>query len=359
MKRLARAVAAAILGFAAPAAGTETTPTADPADLAAGYMRDAQLETGLFRYEYDFIEGRWSRDDNLVRQAGAAFGLAVYHRQRPHEPTRQAVQRALIALAELSIPYDGGLLISEDGSLRKVKTGTTALALAAAVLAGIDSAPVAAWRDGLLALQRHDGRFQRSPVNYEAIGYYDGETWLALALLAARDGGAEFAEALSRADEGLMAGYARADVTFYHWGQLAAAVRFGQTGERRFLDFAATQTEAFLDDLRPKASANSNSCYSLEGLAAAYAVVSTEPRLQPLTDRIAERIGAELAYNLTLQVLPGQTGLPLREGAWLEAAELPRFAGAFLNGRTRLQTRIDATQHCLAALLQISVLDLP
>lgn len=352
MRRLAGALLAALLGLSVPAAA------ADPADLAAAYLRDAQLESGLFRYEYDFLTGRWSRQDNIVRQAGAAFGLAIYHRQRPHEPTRQAVARALSALAQRSIPYGGGLLISDDGSLAQAKTGATALALAAAALAGVDSAPVEAWRDGLLALQRQDGRFRRSPVDGRPIGYYDGETWLALALLAAR-GDEDIAAALALADKGMTEGYAgAADVTFYHWGQLAAAARFGSTGDPRFIDFAAAQTESFLDDTRPKVSTSHNSCYSLEGLAAAYLVIAADPRLLPLSQRVAERIRRELAHNLSIQVQPGQQVIALREGAEVRLGELPQFAGAFLNGRTRLQTRIDSTQHCLAALLQVATLDL-
>ena len=351
MRKLAAAVAAALLSLATPAEAD------DAADLAAAYMRSAQLENGFFRYEYDFIAGKWSRKDNIVRQAGAAFGLAIYHHQRPHEPSRQAVERALTALAQISIPYGDGLLISNDGSLRQAKTGATALALAAAVLAGIDSAPVQGWRDGLLALQRPDGRFQQSAVKPDPIGYYDGETWLALALLAARDGGSEFAAALAKADEGMIEAYGRtADVTFYHWGQLASAARFGRTQDPRFVGFAAAQTELFLEETRPAVSTNSNSCYSLEGMAAAYALVRTDPRLAPLTERIGERLEQEMAHNLSIQVQPGQTSLTLRNGAELVAAELPDFAGAFLNGRLRLQTRIDATQHCLAAMLQLSAL---
>jgi hypothetical protein len=351
---IAAVLAAAFLGGATPAAA------ADAADRAAAYIRGVQLESGFFRYEYDFLTGKWSKNDNIVRQAGAAFGLAIYHRQRPHEPTRQAVERALIALAGASISYGGGLLVSEDGSLRKAKTGATALALAAAVLAGIEGAPIDQWRDGLLALQRKDGRFQRSPVDQRPIGYYDGEAWLALALLAARDGEAAFAEALALADKGMTEGYGLpADVTFYHWGQLAAAARYGRTADPRYIDFAATQTESFLDETRPKVSDNSNSCYSLEGMAAAFALVGADPRLQALRERIGQRIRQEVAHNLSIQVQPGQGGLAVRAGTVLNTAELPEFAGAFLNGRLRLQTRIDATQHCLAALLQISKLDLP
>jgi hypothetical protein len=352
-RRLGGALAAALLLFAAPAGAT------DPVDLAAAYLRDAQLESGLFRYEYDFLEGRWSRKDNIVRQAGAAFALAFYHQQRRHEPTRQAVARVLAALAALSIPHGKGLLVSQDGSQEKARAGATALALAAAVLSGVESAPVAAWRDGLLALQRADGRFARTPVDERPSGYYDGEIWLALALLAGEEAAAAPAEALQRADQGLMRSYGtEADTAFYHWGQLAAATRYAATGDPRFVAFAAGQTDSFLTSARPKPSTIHNSCYALEGLAAAYALVATDQRLAPLAERIVQRIGHELAHNLSLQIQPNQQLFRLREGAEMRLAELPQFAGAFLNGRYRLQTRIDSTQHCLAALLQVSALGL-
>jgi hypothetical protein len=352
-RRAGALLAALLLAFSAPAAA------ADPADVAAAYLRDAQLENGLFRYEYNFLTGRWSRKDNVVRQAGTAFALAFYHQQRAHEPTRQAVVRSLTALAARSIPHGEGLLVSEDGSPEKARTGATALALAAAVLAGIDSAPIAAWRDGLLALQRDDGRFARTPLDERPSGYYDGETWMALGLLAARDDDPALAQALARADSGMLRAYgAEVDITFYHWGQLAAATRYAKTGDPALVAFAAGQTQSFLDSARPKVSSNSNSCYSLEGLAAAYVLIATDQRLAPLAQRIAERIQAELAHNLSLQVQREQEAFLLREGAELRLAELPLFAGAFLNARYQMKTRIDSTQHCLAALLQVTTLDL-
>ena len=64
------------------------------------------------------------------------------------------------------------------------------------------------------------------------------------------------------------------------------------------------------------------------------------------------RIMIEMEKNAGLQVHDGTESLDLGNGRRFSSADLGDFAGAFLNGRNRLQTRIDATQHCLSALLR-------
>jgi hypothetical protein len=65
------------------------------------------------------------------------------------------------------------------------------------------------------------------------------------------------------------------------------------------------------------------------------------------------RVLNEQHKNAQLQIRPGQTEYQTAPGVTLSSEEMPHFAGAYLNARHRLQSRIDTTQHCLNAWLQM------
>lgn len=138
---------------------------------------------------------------------------------------------------------------------------------------------------------------------------------------------------------------------------MAAAVRYEATGEDRFLDFIERLSEAFITKLRPKLVEDTNSCSLVEGLAAGAAALRAGGRGRSgLFDGMVQRIEAELAKDLTLQIAPGQRRLALGGGRYLEDPVLAHFAGAFLNGRYVPRARIDFTQHCLSALIKYQAL---
>ena len=60
----------------------------------------------------------------------------------------------------------------------------------------------------------------------------------------------------------------------------------------------------------------------------------------------------EMTKNIAMQILPDQKVLQLVSGRSLIAPEIPRYAGAFINGLDRPDIRIDFTQHCLSALIK-------
>ena len=53
-----------------------------------------------------------------------------------------------------------------------------------------------------------------------------------------------------------------------------------------------------------------------------------------------------------LQILPEQRRIQFGPKRYLQAPEIADHAGAFLNGLYRPQVRVDATQHCLSAMLK-------
>ena len=75
--------------------------------LAADQLVRAQLPSGLFRYDFDFLTGTESTgmsSQNLVRQAGTAYVLAQYHGRAPGDRLRRAVENAIEGFRQLSLP---------------------------------------------------------------------------------------------------------------------------------------------------------------------------------------------------------------------------------------------------------------
>lgn len=329
--------------------------------LAAGYLIAAQQESGFFRYEYNFLSGRSSRKNNIVRQAGAAFSLAEYYLRFPDASVKSAVEAALRAFDQSSIPWKRGRLLSLDGTPGKAKAGATALALLASLLiSSPDSATEARqreerWLRGLLALQLPEGGFSNRPGSTRESPYSNGEIWLALAhYRLLHPGNAAVERALALADRRFIEHYGKApNVGFFHWGVMAAAKRDQNSADHRFADFIAQQTAHYIDHLRPNINPRSNSCYAVEGLVAGADLLGRFDRYRTLHQRVRERIAGEMEKNRRLQIVPDQEKLHFSEQRYLVAPEVADHAGAFLNGLYRPQVRIDATQHCLSALLKV------
>jgi len=160
-------------------------------------------------------------------------------------------------------------------------------------------------------------------------------------------------DALAAVDEAVLERYGKnADIGFFHWGLMAAAARYQATRDPRLAEFTLAQLRAYLGELRPHLNPNSNSCYSVEGMAAAMQVLRESDREEQMRQLLRIRIQAEMEQNVALQIPLGACEIPLGDMRELRSPDLKRFAGAFLNGRARPQIRIDATQHCLSAMLK-------
>lgn len=334
----------------------------EPAAAAARYLAKAQRPDGWFRYEYDLVTGAYRSGNNLVRQAGAAYGLGEYLHLDDDPEIAAVLRRALQALADASVPYRDGRLVTLNGDLKGAKTGATALALLAEAsyqqATGEQRFATVRrdWLRGLLALRHAGGGFAKAPGRPEESAYYNGEAWLALASHEqAFPGEPLLGQVLLELDDYLIERMTRTpDIGFYHWGAMAAQRRYQSTKSARFARFATEQTIALLERLRPQVHPDANSCYAVEGLLATATLLSGQPEGSELRERIEARVRAEMAKNLGLQVQAGQTELTLGPGRRLIAPELPQFAGAFLAGRDRPRLRIDFTQHCLSALLKLA-----
>jgi hypothetical protein len=364
---------------------------------AVAYTVASQRPTGLFAYDFDVPSAEPTGQDNLVRQAGTLFVLGEFLLEERDARVEAALRTGLEAMGSLSLPIarsagqelleavgvfslrygrverqldrlgllyarEGpGRVVAAGGDYERALTGTTALALLAALeyeratgdarFAGLRDA----WTEGLLVLQLPAGRGVRMrPTTLETSPYFDGETWLAFA--AHRDAFAEHAgvgPALEALERVLMERFAAEPASqFFHWGAMASARRYRATGEVRFADFAAQQASWFLGAVPFERGRHQTTCSQVEGLASVAATLADRPEHEALLARVRDRARRELERNRRLQVEPGQERLDLAGGGVLLAPVLAEHAGAFLAGPYRAYFRTDLNQHCISAFLK-------
>ena len=353
----ARSLAVALCLFLAPA----SAPAEEPSALtrAVDALLAVQKDEGLFAYDFDFVRGKSSKRNSIVRQAGTVYALAEYYGYSRDERLREPLRRALKALGRVSVEFGGGAGVSKDGSVAGIRVGAIALTLLAEAYyfrASGDGRfePVRrAWIRGMLALQRPGAGFKRAPGAEVESPYYNGEVWLALALLARTFEDREIDRALAEVEPYLMATYGREPhIGFFHWGLMAASMRWRATGDSRYADFLRDQVRHYLQVLRPKLNPNANTCYALEGMFPALEPIGTDEALQAA---LRSRVQREFQKILGFQIRPAQDRLDLGDGTVLISPRLQDYVGAFVAGRKRPSTRIDFTQHCISALIKARV----
>jgi len=395
-----------ILTVLALVCGAIGSATAEPADRdrlrhAVEYLLASQAPSGLFLYDFDFLVGRSVDADNIVRQAGTAYILAEYYLHDRDPRVRLAIEATLKKLDELSLPIGksafqsvleqtrllslpigryklraglerfgllyrpsgDGKVISLDGRYLTAPAGATAIALLAELqyqqatgdnrFAHLRSF----WLKGLVSLQIPGRGFRLSPALIDDTPFYDGEAWFALAYyneLFPRDD--SVATLLERLDAYLMARYANDVKTgFYQWGTMAAARRLKVTANQKFVTFIRAQAEVYLGAPRRDQWRGNNTCSDIEGLATAAAVLRAHASADgALLERIEARLTEEMGTIRQLQIPPNTSRMDFGEGTHLVSPRLRDFAGAFLQGRFRPYTRVDATAHCVSAMIKLA-----
>ena len=379
----------------------------DPAWRAAHQLMGAQLPSGQFAFEHDFVLGGrrpgtelgMGRVAYVTREAAAAYGLSNYFLYDKDAGVARAIKAVLRKLGELSLPIakapgqetlestgilalplgryklhgalqwlgllysptGEGRLVSYDRSYETAWGGATALSLLTELQfyrASHDPQFTAlrrAWLRGLLVLY-DGGGFRMLPGSIDENVMSNSEIWLALAYytrLFADDPAT--AAIVAQMDDYMMRTYATLpNADFYSWGMNAAAQRLAATSDTKFRRFIAQQTRAYLDSIAPPPGSSENSCDVVEGLGTALRVLTaTADPDRGLIRRLRQRIDSEMAKNLSLQIQPGQTRIELGNGTYLSSPSVADYAGAFLAGRHEPYVRIDYTEHCISALMEL------
>lgn len=404
-----------LLGAGLPAARAQDIATQDPvaleervapenrAALTARWFIAAQLPSGLFDFDMDFLAGRGfaagdndiSRTTFIVRQAGATYALAKYYAATRDPALRGRLAAALAALGRQAVHIDRpwsqravewtgilsfpvlrvslarglnalgllyteggpGLLLAYDGRPGTAWTGGTALALAAELTYARASGDQgfatlrAGWLAGMMMRRIPGGGFRDFLRSITADPYTDGESWLALSLLALADKAA-VPEALAEIDAHMMRQYGEAAPEgFFHYGLMTARRRFAATGNPAFVAFAL---RLLRQQLARPIDPGENTCPLAEGFAAGLGLLREAKYADPaMVAAVRARAEAEIENNRPLQISPGQARIMLGGGAVLTAPEIAANAGAWMLGRHQPSIRVDMTGHCLSALVEM------
>jgi hypothetical protein len=379
----------------------------NPAWFAARQLMDAQQPSGLFAFERDFLLGGarpgteigLGRLEYITRETAAAYGLSRYYLYDRHPDIARALKSFLGNIKELSLPISKapgqsmlesvgivslpighdwiaatlqrlnllyhptgeGRLVSYDRSYETAWGGATALSLLAELQyfrASRDPQFASlrqAWLQGLLVLYNGKG-FRALPSSIDENALSNGEIWLALSYYSRLFPEDRVTAALvARLDDYMIETYSkRPKVIFYSWGTNAAAQRFETTSDGKFLRFIDQITRAYLGNTSQLPRPEENSCAAIEGLAAALRVLASEENTdRDFIVRLRQYIDKEMDKNRLLQIRKGQTRIELGNGAYLYAPSLADHAGAFLAAAREPYVRIDFTEHCISALLEL------
>ena len=392
-------VLVAVGKFSAAAPGSEPAPMT----LAVEYLLKSQAPSGFLRYGFDFLQdtavepGAMSAVQ-LTRQAGAAAVLADYYALTRDPRAASAVTHLLDALGQHTVPIgqsrvqsviawtgllstpvgryrlesalnrygllfepDGpGKLLSPNSDYANAYAGAAALALLAqlryAEASGKDRHAVLrrSLLEGLIVLRIPRDGFRMTPPSLETNPYFDAESWMALA--AYRRSFADdprLGELLADVDAALMRKYgARFALPFYHWGAMAAALRYSDTRDRRFLEFIRAQTTEFLDRVERNPD-NDNNCAAVEGVVDAMGALRDGGEGgSALYQRALKWTHLEMRKAWRMQIQPGQTELVFAN-ARIIAPRIQEFAGSFRSGVYGADTLVDYTGHCLSAMVKL------
>lgn len=409
---LPRALAAGLVFFIAGLGITASPSWAaqknERAWLAVQQLLHSQMSSGQFDFEYDFLlsgtrpKTRIGKGklEVITREAGTAYGVSAYFQHDHDADVRRALIAILSNLEKLSVPITkapgqemleasgllrlpfgrykihgtlhslgllyhsngDGRLVSYDKSYDTAWGGATALALLTELQfyqASHDrrfEALRRAWLKGLLVLYDSGAGFRSLPDTIDENALSNGEIWLALASYARLfPGDRDVAAVIAKVDRYMLDTYgATFNHDIYSWAMKAAAERTRATHGAAFVQFIAAQTRLRLAEKRPAWEADGNSCAEVEGLAAALGVLTTSKFAdQTLVRRLRQVIAAEMVRNNALQIQPGQDHIDLGHGASLASPAIREHAGAFLAGAQHPYLRIDFTEHCICALLEL------
>jgi hypothetical protein len=353
-------------------------PSINAVDLAVSrssdYLQRVCGPAGKFTYLVDPTSGRQSSSYNVIRHAGAIYGLAMLNRAHPDPRVIDVMKRAAAYLRASYISTEarsGALAVwsRPRGVASEASLGAAGLGLAA--LAEVDqvepdAVPVTEL-EGLgkfiLFLERSDGGFAS---RYEADAgpdeeweslYYPGEAALGLVELYEIDHNPEWLRAAGRMLSWLARSRAQGgEVPLDHWALIATARLLPKCGQGdcgvsrpELVGYAERVSDALLagqieNGSFDEAGRTSPTATRMEGLMAALAFLPDDASGRRA--RIEDAVDRGIAFLLRAQITSGPYagGMPqaMPEAKSVLAQRDPRAS----------DIRIDYVQHALSAWLR-------
>lgn len=334
-------------------------------NLGTQFLLAHQKEAGNFDYEYNFVTGGFTEEDNAVRQAGALWGLTLINLYSPSSELQTAIEKSLAFFKENSFTVEDRLCIAypdeEDGN-----TGTQALV----TLALIDylrsdtamnretyEADLETYLKCLVSLRLQEGQFYSSyeEEDPEDMGegygrpspYYDGEALLALIKAVKYAGYEEYAELATDSAEAMYQANvvdalekdSDSDTTkgFYQWGSMAFYELYtSDWTDEKYADWTTTLAYWMLDTHKVL-TRTKNTGYAFEGILHAYELARLTENEEAM-NKFASAADSGLSKLIGWQVTNEDTTDPLG-------------VGGVRNESTGETLRIDVTQHQMHALI--------
>lgn len=357
------------------------------ASAAASHLVRQVGTSGRFTYEYDPVTDRASRDYNILRHAGTIYAiLEVYEVTR--EPTlltaaRRAVGRLTRSIVACTDRGEGQRCVRERNETKLGGNGLALVALAKLVEVTGDRALLPTMRAlaaRIQAVQRPDGSFRPHKTNL-ATGsdsrfvseYYPGEAMLGLLRLQRLDPNGGWADVAAKNAAYLIDGRDRGKplerLPHDHWFLYALDELDQQRPDGRWV----AQTERIVDAILSRQRvADERGCCTVPavGFVASPSewegTFYTPPRSTPVATRV-EGLGAafQVMHRHGRTAAAARTRAAMERGVafclrtqlrpWrvLYLPDPARIVGAFPQGLTKLNVRIDYSQHAISALLRL------
>lgn len=343
---------------------------------ASAWLVRSQEESGHFRYEYAPYEDTYLDDDNIVRQAGALFELGeiIRHDKKDVLELGPTIASSIEYFEELSRAdtyndIDFRCIVRYEGS-DTCKLGATALALIgimsyveaypemhseyeeliADYIAFIKAAKIEGTNEGF----RNKHEIGEDSQSEAESSFSNGEALLALArYYRYYKEDIEVAELAQSTFSYLTS--TEYDSPLYLW--MMAALKDMQVlwPNALYAPYASDYTNWRITDRSRFRDTKNNYCALAEGITSAYSVLKDT---MSTPERAALRREIDFWNNKNLQLQIGDQDMVryVRRGDTLERQVIRNMNvahGGFLTADNKLTQRIDFTQHCISAYLQV------
>ncbi len=346
--------------------------------LGTDFLINNQRPAGNFNYEYDWRKKQQTKGDSQVRQAGAAWGLALIYEDSPSARVGEPLRKAVGFFALNSREQGGRRFIVYPGD-KEGSTGTVALVTLALIeilrtegrpQAEMPAAAMSVFREHLeqqlsflVSARDDEGMFHASydletgtPAGDHS-PYFDGESLLALVKAAKYLGRAElWPLILESADRGWQVNVVEARARdndskitkgYYQWSSMAffEIATSDQPGVERFGD-RVIELADWMIDVHRTLKRTRNTAYAYEGIIHAYEIARRRG------DKAHEEKFAKVIRAGMTKLTSWQLGSSIGNGFVAQHDPEDKLArGGVQNHAKQAPLRIDVTQHQMHAVI--------
>ncbi len=317
--------------------------------LALDAFKNIVRKDGSIIYKIDLTNTYRYTNNNIVREMGSAYSLAyAYFLLNDH--SLSSILKNIINRFNVISVRDGNKLFIVDDQ-KHINAGATAFALLTVLYYEQRSEDNAfddlreSFKNALLSLYHPNKGVWTAPDNPDVSPYYEGESWLALAVYDHfHPDDKKVQKVLSEISELMIDKYGDYfDVAFFHWGLQAAAIQTKNHKDDSLYDFMKKQLEIYMN--------NTDIGISSAFCAQAEALAEAAMALKNIDDKM---------YIKTFVRLNKQLDVPFKlQDALLYAyfehkipTAMDKYLGLFLQSPDMMLIRNDNTQHCLTAMLK-------